>query len=151
MTRAGGTLACQSDLVPTIQRRFESSLRRHACTASLAHELTKLLGLHTRQRTGRQRHEVLLEPAHDFAQLPKTHMHVVPGVVRPIRVLWNEVIGFVFIVLVVFWARPVYRIVRDLRTAEGSLWDALLAIGLFLLMAYFGITSFLRARRISRS
>jgi hypothetical protein len=77
--------------------------------------------------------------------------HVVPGVVRPMRVLWNEVIGFVFIVMALFWARPVYRTVRNLSTSQGNLTEALLAVGLFVLMAYFGITSFLRARRISRS
>ena len=29
--------------------------------------------------------------------------HVMPGVVRPLRVLWHEIIGFIFIVLAVIF------------------------------------------------
>lgn len=76
--------------------------------------------------------------------------HVVPGILKPIRVLWNEVIGFVFIALAV-WAIPsTYRHVRDFSGDAESLFRVLLS-GIFAaLMLWFGVTSFLRARRLSR-
>ena len=77
--------------------------------------------------------------------------HVMPGVVRPMRVLWHEVIGFIFIVLAVVFGSSAIRNYHLLQTEEVSLLK--LAVSFFLpaLMAYFGITSFLRARKISRS
>jgi hypothetical protein len=77
--------------------------------------------------------------------------HVVPGVVRPMRVLWNEVIGFIFMVLAVMATPSAIRAVRELESPQGSLTRVVLSIGFFAVMAYFGVTSFLRARRISRS
>lgn len=77
--------------------------------------------------------------------------HVVPGVVRPLRVLWNEIIGFIFLCLAA-WAVPsAIRNVRGLQTEQGSMGRVVLSIGFLGLMAYFAISSFLRARKISRS
>ena len=77
--------------------------------------------------------------------------HVVPGVVRPMRVLWNEIIGFVFLCLAA-WALPsAIRNLRSLQSEETGVGRAALSVGFLALMAYFGITSFLRARKISRS
>lgn len=77
--------------------------------------------------------------------------HVVPGVIRPLRVLWNEIIGFVFLALAV-WAVPsTLRAIREFQGDAESFFRILLA-GLFaVLMIWFGVGSFLRARRISRS
>ena len=77
--------------------------------------------------------------------------YILPGIVRPLRVLWNEVIGFVFLALAV-WAIPsTIRAVREFEGDAGSLFRVVLA-GLFaVIMVWFGVTSFLRARRISRS
>ena len=38
--------------------------------------------------------------------------HVMPGIIRPLRVLWNEIIGFIFLVLAI-WAIP--SAVRNMR------------------------------------
>jgi hypothetical protein len=85
------------------------------------------------------------------SKLGKFVEHVVPGVVRPMRVLWNEIIGFVFLCLAA-WAVPsAIRNVRSLQTEQGGVGRVALSVGFLALMAYFGITSFLRARRISRS
>jgi hypothetical protein len=77
--------------------------------------------------------------------------HVLPGVLRPLRALWNEVIGFVFLALA---AIPVPRAIRSWQefneTGEGLFRVVLSAIFIGI-MAWFGITSFLRARKISRS
>ena len=77
--------------------------------------------------------------------------HVVPGVLRPLRVLWNEIIGFVFLCLAA-WAVPsAIRNIGSLQSHETGIGRLLLSVGFFCLMAYFGITSFLRARKASRS
>jgi hypothetical protein len=77
--------------------------------------------------------------------------HVMPGVVRPMRVLWNEVIGFVFIVLGVAFTSSGIRAYRALKPEEITVLQLGLLFVMPALMLYFGITSFLRARRISRS
>ncbi len=77
--------------------------------------------------------------------------HVVPGVVKPLHALWNEVIGFLFIIFAVVSGFYVFRAVRAFDgEVEGLV--RILMPGLFgLLMAYFGISSFVKARKISRS
>ncbi len=77
--------------------------------------------------------------------------HVMPGVVRPLRVLWHEIIGFIFIVLAVIFGSSALRNYRLLQTEQVSLLKLGVSFFLPLLMAYFGVTSFLRARKISRS
>jgi hypothetical protein len=77
--------------------------------------------------------------------------HVVPGVVRPMRVLWHEVIGFLFIVLAVIFASSAFRNFHLMASKEVSLLRIAASFFLPVLMAYFGITSFLRARKASRS
>ena len=77
--------------------------------------------------------------------------HVVPGVVKPIRVLWNEVIGFVFLAFAVWTIPSTYRHIRDFNGDPDSLFRLILTSVFSFMMIYFGVTSFLRARRISRS
>ena len=77
--------------------------------------------------------------------------HVVPGVIRPIHALWNEVIGFLFIVLAIVATPSTFRKVRMINDDPRTLFFAVISVGFVLLMAFFGITSFLKARRISRS
>jgi ABC-type Na+ efflux pump permease subunit len=77
--------------------------------------------------------------------------HVVPGVIRPLRALWNQLIGFLFLVLA---ASAVPSAVHNIRQFQGD-FESLMRVGIaFIFMAamlYFGITSLLRARRITRS
>ena len=77
--------------------------------------------------------------------------HVIPGVTRPLRVLWHEIIGFVFGCLFVWAAPSVFRNLRELSQGQGNLGRLLLSVFFAGLMAYFGVTSFLRARKITRS
>jgi hypothetical protein len=79
--------------------------------------------------------------------------HILPGVIRPLHILWHEIIGFVFVFLV-FAAWPVPSVIRYWRKFSQSgdkLAELLVSAAAVLIMAYFGITSFLRARKISRS
>ena len=74
-----------------------------------------------------------------------------PAVVRPARIVWNQVIGFVFLVLALAGA---LRLIHSLRQFDGSprsLMEVTIT-GLFtLVMGGFGISSFWRARKISRA
>ena len=81
-----------------------------------------------------------------FAMAKKFLGHVIPGIIRPIHILWNQVIGFFFIVLAVL---PVNYIIKDWR--KGTAPRLALEIPFALLMAGFGLHSFMRARKISKS
>ena len=76
---------------------------------------------------------------------------MMPGVVRPLRVLWHEVIGFIFIVLAVMFGSSALRNYHLLQSEEVSILRMAVSFFLPVLMAYFGVTSFLRARKIGRS
>jgi len=82
----------------------------------------------------------MLQTAKRFMQ------HVVPGVARPIHILWNQVIGFIFIVLAVI---PLPSAIRSFGK-DGSGPRLFLTIPFVLLMGWFGISSFWRARKISK-
>lgn len=82
--------------------------------------------------------------------------HVAPAVIKPARTLWNEVIGFFFIVFAVtfgFKAFTFYRAYVAAAEADKGVAMGRLAVATFctLLMACFGLASFLKARRIARS
>ena len=72
--------------------------------------------------------------------------HVLPAVAKPARTLWNEVIGFLFICFAVPFG---FKAVTYARA--GDHFRLFVAAFCFVLMAYFGLQSFLRARKISRS
>ncbi|MGE5567673.1 MAG: hypothetical protein ACM3S5_01430 [Rhodospirillales bacterium] len=77
--------------------------------------------------------------------------HVLPAVLRPLRVLWNQIIGFVFVVLAV-WALP--RCVESAREFDGeaeSFFRLTLSALFVVIMAAFGIYSFLKARKAAKS
>jgi hypothetical protein len=82
--------------------------------------------------------------------------HVVPAVLKPARTLWNEIIGFVFICFAVTFGFKAVRLYLDFTRGAGEAADAdfvrfVVATCCTLLMLWFGVTSFLRARKISRS
>jgi hypothetical protein len=77
--------------------------------------------------------------------------HVLPGVIRPMHALWNEVIGFIFLVFAMYFTPSAWRSLRMLNGSTESILRAVGSVGFALLMAYFGISSFLKARKISRS
>ena len=81
-----------------------------------------------------------------FATAKKFLGHVIPGIARPIHILWNQVIGFFFIVLALL---PVNYIIKDWRTDATP--RLALEIPFALVMFGFGVHSFLRARKISKS
>ena len=85
--------------------------------------------------------------------------HVVPGVIKPLHSLWNEVIGFLFLCLAAGGVLAAFRAFQAFNQtgnqAANQTIEGLFRIGLpalfALVMGYFCATSFLKARRISRS
>jgi hypothetical protein len=82
-----------------------------------------------------------------FALSRKLLQHVLPGVARPLHILWNQIIGFLFLVLAVV---PVPSAIRSYQDPNG-LPRLMMSVLFILLMATFGISSFLKARKIARS
>jgi hypothetical protein len=80
---------------------------------------------------------VKIEHARKFAQ------HVVPEVVRPARVIWNQAIGGIFLLFAISFAG--YSVTQRNNVAA-------LCGGIFLtaVMSFFGVSSFLKARKIAR-
>lgn len=77
--------------------------------------------------------------------------HVVPATVKPARVLWNEIIGFLFLVIAGVFALNGISAWRQYQGKPGD-FIKLLMIGLCVaLLGGYGVSSFRRAKRISRS
>jgi len=72
--------------------------------------------------------------------------HVVPAAVKPVHSLWHEVLGFFFLA---FAGLAAFKLVRN--------WDSLeigkkaLIVPFVVILAAYGISSFRKARKISRS
>jgi hypothetical protein len=82
--------------------------------------------------------------ARKFAQ------HMVPHVVRPAQIIWNQAIGAMFLILAVpalFKAADFYRNLNA-DPQNPARFGVSLIFGL--IMAFFAVVSFLRARRLSR-
>jgi hypothetical protein len=72
--------------------------------------------------------------------------HVVPAAVKPVHSLWHEVLGFFFLA---FAGLGVFKLWRNIETL-GPI--RMTILGLFIvIMAGYGVASFLKARKISRS
>jgi len=77
-------------------------------------------------------------------------------VIKPARTLWNEVIGFLFVCLAVMFGFGTVRSYLDFtkaapEAAAGPLLRAVAGILCTSITLWYGVSSFLRARRISRS
>ena len=77
--------------------------------------------------------------------------HVLPGIIKPLRVLWNQVIGLLFVSFAVITIPSATRALREFDGDAESVFRVILTTLFGLLMVFFGIGSFLRARKISRT
>jgi len=76
--------------------------------------------------------------------------HTLPVAIRPARILWHQLIGFLFIVLAIAPARFEYQNIMNFK-GDGASWTRVTITGIFILvMTGYGISSFLRARKISK-
>ncbi len=76
--------------------------------------------------------------------------HILPQIIKPIRTLWNEMIGFVFLCLAAVPIPRTFRHWREYSETGDGLFRLALSLIFITLMAAFGIHSFLRARKIAR-
>jgi hypothetical protein len=77
--------------------------------------------------------------------------NVLPEIIRPLRVLWNEIIAFVFFVLFVIAAFASWR---SYQSADGSvegLGRAVIAGFFGLVMLVYGVQSYTRSRKIGKT
>ena len=75
---------------------------------------------------------------------------------KPTRVLWNQFIGFIFMIFAIFFAvRMVVLIIDSSRHPSSNAAVPVVKLCIAAVptaaAAWFALTSFLRARRISRS
>lgn len=75
---------------------------------------------------------------------------VLPGIIRPLHSLWNEVLGFLFFLLAVMMVRPVWMGWKELDQGPEHLLRFLLSAFMFSILLGFAIHAFWKARKISR-
>ena len=76
---------------------------------------------------------------------------VLPGIMKPLRVLWNEIIAFFFFVMAVVAIPATYRAIRDFNGELDVLGRIFLTGTFALVMGGYGVYSFFRARKIGKS
>ena len=79
-------------------------------------------------------------------QAGKFVKHVLPAALKPVHSLWHEILGFVFLV---FAGTASWKVIHNQDTL-GPVQLAILIL-FIVVMAVYGVSSFLKARRISRS
>lgn len=78
--------------------------------------------------------------------------HVVPATIKPARTLWNEVIGFIFLLFAAaFGFSAVQSGLHFKGDDTGELIKLIFAGIVTVIMTFYGVASFLKAKRISRS
>jgi hypothetical protein len=77
--------------------------------------------------------------------------HVLPGIVRPMHILWNEIIGFVFICLALIAVPKLWTFFKQFDGQTESIVHLAPTLLFFLIMLFFGLDSFRRAKKIERS
>jgi hypothetical protein len=75
---------------------------------------------------------------------------VIPSVVKPLHILWNEVIGFIFVMLAVTTTPAGWRYYRAIQSDSNNVFRLVLTGAFAITMAWFGVSSFLKAREIRR-
>lgn len=88
---------------------------------------------------------VMFRKARKFAQT------VIPAVIKPLHVLWNEMIGFAFLVFGIISGFSTFRAWQAFDGSGDSVLRLALSGFFSIVMTWFGISSFLRARKISRT
>jgi len=83
---------------------------------------------------------------HFARQAGKFVKHVLPAAVKPVHSLWHEILGFVFLA---FAGIATWKVARS--TASMSPGRLAIIIPFIVVTAAYGISSFVKARRISRS
>ncbi len=73
---------------------------------------------------------------------------VVPEVVRPARIIWNQAIGAIFIILAVPAVFKILQVLREAEYDDHSIFVLVLSVIFSGVMIAFGVSSLLKARKI---
>jgi hypothetical protein len=76
--------------------------------------------------------------------------YVLPAVLRPLRVLGNQLVGFIFIVFAIVALPRGIQIAREFKGDPESFFRLSLTAVFILIMAGFGIYSFWRAYKVPK-
>ncbi len=76
--------------------------------------------------------------------------HVVPEVVRPARIIWNQAIGGIFLLFSLLFFGYAVKYLRDWNTAASNPVALVFSAFLGAVMLFFGIGSFRTAKRIGQ-
>jgi hypothetical protein len=87
----------------------------------------------------------MIDVARKFAQT------VLPGVIKPLRVLWNEIVAFLFFLLAVAALPSTYRSAQKFDGDLGDLFRIVMTGTFGLVMLAYGLYSLFRARKIGKS
>ena len=77
--------------------------------------------------------------------------HVLPGIIKPLHALWNEIVGFVFLCLALLPLPRAFRQWQQFNETGEGLSRMAVSLCFIVMMGTFCIHSFLRARKITRS
>lgn len=94
---------------------------------------------------------VYQESARVYKQGRKFLGFVLPAVLKPARTLWHEVIGFLFLSMAIIFVFSGFRAVREFDGSPGAILRLVMLAFCVCLLGGYGIASFRRARKISRS
>jgi hypothetical protein len=72
--------------------------------------------------------------------------HVLPAAVKPVHSLWHEILGFVFLAVAATAGWQLFRHASSLGPIKIAI-----IVPLVVVTTGYGVSSFLKARRISRS
>ena len=86
-----------------------------------------------------------------FGTAKKFVASVLPAIIKPLRVVWNEIIAFTFFVLGAIAIPSAWRSFNQSKGDFENVGRFVLATIFSLIMLGYGIHSFLRARKINRS
>ena len=90
-------------------------------------------------------------PAHDRLRVRGANLARWTPVVCQLHTLWNQMIGFLFVVLALWPIPSAIHYIRHFQENPDSFVRIVLSLVFAAVMGSFGIASFLRARKISRS
>lgn len=77
--------------------------------------------------------------------------HVFPAIIKPIHSLWHEIISFMFFAFALLGLLRGVPLARNFNGDPADFFRLLLIACWILIMGAFGISSYRRARKISRS
>ncbi len=75
---------------------------------------------------------------------------VLPAILRPLRVLWNQIIGFFFISMAIIALWRTIPLARGFAGDPGELFRLLVSTVFIVMMSGFGIYSFWRAHKVPK-